>query len=185
MWETFLTLDGNLLLWIQEYIRNDLLTPVMRFLTHLGDAGFLWIVCTILFLLWRKRRGTGICMTFSLLCSLLVNNLLLKNLVARTRPYEAVEGLSRIIEAQVDLSFPSGHAGSSFAAAVAVFLTCPKRIGIPALALAALISLSRLYVGVHYPTDVIAGALIGSAAAVLVHKCYSRHCFKSSPYHTT
>ena len=113
-------------------------------------------------------------MTFSLLGSLLLNNLLLKNLVARIRPYETVEGLSRIIEAQVDLSFPSGHAGSSFAAAAAIYLSCPRRIGIPALVLAALISLSRLYVGVHYPTDVICGALIGTAVAIVICRTYQR-----------
>lgn len=174
MWDAIRNLDGNILLWIQEYLRNDLLTPVMKALTHLGDAGWIWILCTIVFLLWKKRRAAGICMTFSLLGSLLLNNLLLKNLVARIRPYETVEGLSRIIEAQADLSFPSGHAGSSFAAAVAIYLSCPRRIGIPALVLAALISLSRLYVGVHYPTDVICGALIGTAVAIVICRTYQR-----------
>ena len=84
-------------------------------------------------------RRTGVLMTCSLLGSLIVNNLILKNLVARTRPYEAVDGLQRIIEAQRDLSFPSGHTGSSFAAAVVIFLTCPGKIGVPALILAFLI----------------------------------------------
>ena len=76
----------------------------------------------------KKMRRTGVLMTCSLLGSLIVNNLILKNLVARTRPYEAVDGLQRIIEAQRDLSFPSGHTGSSFAAAVVIFLTCPGKI---------------------------------------------------------
>lgn len=172
MWKWFLEMDGGILLWIQENLRSDALTPVITFITHLGDAGWIWIALTVLFLLWRKRRGTGICMMFSLLGSLLVNNMLLKNLVARIRPYEAVEGLNRLIEAQADLSFPSGHAGSSFAAAVVIFLTCPRRYGIPAMILAVLISLSRLYVGVHYPTDIICGALIGTAIAVLVCKVF-------------
>ena len=108
-------------------------------------------------------------MTCSLLGSLLVNNMILKNLVARTRPYEAVDGLQRLIEAQRDLSFPSGHTGSSFAAAVIIYLTCPKKIGIPAMILAVLIALSRLYVGVHYPTDVLAAVVTGTGIAILTY----------------
>ena len=60
MWDAIRNLDGNILLWIQEYLRNDLLTPVMKALTHLGDAGWIWILCTIVFLLWKKRRAAGI-----------------------------------------------------------------------------------------------------------------------------
>ena len=111
-------------------------------------------------------------MIFSLLGSLLINNVIIKNLVARPRPYTMVEGLNRIIEAQSDMSFPSGHTSSSFAAAMVIYCMCPKKISIPALILAALISLSRIYVGVHYPTDVLAGALVGGAIAVLVCKIY-------------
>ena len=111
--DVLLQLDGNILLWIQEHVRNAVLTPVMTFITHLGDAGWIWIALAIVFLLVKKMRRTGVLMTCSLLGSLIVNNLILKNLVARTRPYEAVDGLQRIIEAQRDLSFPSGHTGSS------------------------------------------------------------------------
>lgn len=84
----------------------------------------------------KKDAENRCALTCSLLGSLIVNNLILKNLVARTRPYEAVDGLQRIIEAQRDLSFPSGHTGSSFAAAVVIFPTCPGKIGVPALILA-------------------------------------------------
>ena len=93
--DTLLQLDGNILLWIQEHVRNDALTPVMKFITHLGDAGWIWIALTIMFLLVKKMRSTGVLMTCSLVGSLIVNNLILKNLVARTRPYEAVDGLQR------------------------------------------------------------------------------------------
>ena len=170
--DTLLQLDGNILLWIQEHVRNDALTPVMKFITHLGDAGWIWIALTIMFLLVKKMRSTGVLMTCSLVGSLIINNLILKNLVARTRPYEAVDGLQRIIEAQRDLSFPSGHTGSSFAAAVVIFLSCPRKIGVPALILAFLIMFSRLYVGVHYPTDVLAGMITGTVIAVLVCRVY-------------
>lgn len=174
MWEAFMKLDGNILLWVQDYIRNDILTQIMKFITHLGDRGYVWIGILLLFLFFAKMRKVGILMIFSLLGSLLINNKIIKVLVARTRPYIAVEGLNRIIEAQSEASFPSGHTSSSFAAAVVIYCMCPKKIGIPALVLAALISVSRIYVGVHYTTDVLAGALVGTAIALVVCKIYQR-----------
>lgn len=175
MIDAILSFDEAILLWIQDNFRNDFLTPIFTFITHLGDYGQLWIVLTLLFLIFARTRKTGILMMFSLLGSLLVNNMILKNLVARVRPYEVVESLNRIIEAQADLSFPSGHTGSSFAAAVVILLMCPKKMGIPAMILAALIMFSRLYVGVHYPTDVIAGAVTGTLIAVFVCRIYKRY----------
>lgn len=172
MWEDLLRLDAGILLWIQDNVRNEYLTPVMTFITHLGDSGWFWIVLAVLLFLVRKTRMTALLMGVSLLGSLLINNILLKNLVARTRPYEAVPGLHRIIEAQSDLSFPSGHAGSSFAAAMVIFFLCKKAAGIPAVALAFLIAVSRLYVGVHYPSDVLAGMITGTAIAFAVCKAY-------------
>ena len=163
-------IDGQMLLWIQDNLRNDFLTPIFKFITHLGDVGAIWIGCTILLLIFAKYRKVGLLSAFALIGSLLINNLILKNLIARVRPYEAVEGLTRLIEAQSDYSFPSGHAGASFAAAVIFFLYLPKKFGVPALVLAFLISFSRLYVGVHYITDVLAGGLISAAIAVCIWK---------------
>lgn len=174
MEEFLVNLEGPILLWIQEYIRNDFLTPAVTFITHLGDGGFIWILLTALCLVFAKTRKTGVLLTFSLLLNFLANNLILKNFVARIRPYEAVEGLHRIIEAQSDFSFPSGHTGCSFAAAVVIFLVCPRKAGIPAMILAVLIALSRLYVGVHFPTDVLGGALVGTAAALIVCQVYRK-----------
>lgn len=174
MEETLVNLEGPILLWIQEHIRNDFLTPAVTFVTHLGDSGFIWIALILFFLVFAGTRKTGILMTFSLLLNTLINNVILKNVVARTRPYEAVEGLHRIIEAQSDFSFPSGHTGCSFAVAVVIFIMCPRKFGVPALVLAVAIGLSRLYVGVHFPTDVIGGAIIGTAAALFVCEAYKR-----------
>ncbi len=174
MEELLINIEGPILLWIQEYLRFDILTPIVTFITHLGDSGWIWIACTILFLLLPKTRKTGIAMTISMLLNLLATNIVLKNLFARTRPYVAVEGLHRIIEAQSDFSFPSGHTACSFAAATVIFLMCPRKVGVPAMVLAVLISLSRLYVGVHFPTDVIGGALIGIGAALLALWIYGK-----------
>ena len=98
-----------------------------------------------------------------------MNNLILKNIVARIRPYEVVNGLNLLIQKQVDLSFPSGPTGASFAAAVTIYKCLnKKRYGIIALILAFLIGFSRLYVGVHYPTDVLTGLFTGTLISILV-----------------
>lgn len=102
------------------------------------------------------------------------DNVILKNIVARTRPYDVIPGLVSLVGAQKDYTFPSGHTGSSFASAVVLCRMLPKRYGIPAVVLACLIGLSRLYVGVHYPTDVIAGAMIGTGIAFVVCACMKR-----------
>lgn len=172
--------EASFLLWIQENVRSDAWTPIVTFITHLGDHGAFWIILTIACLLWKKTRTPGILMAISLACNYLVNNILLKNLVARIRPYEAVEGLNRIIEAQSDFSFPSGHSGSSFAVAVVILLVCPRKYGIPAIILATLIALSRLYVGVHYPTDVLAGVAIATVIAVIVCTVYKKKFLKEA-----
>lgn len=174
MWETLLEWDGAALLWIQEYVRNDFLTPAMKFITHLGDAGMVWIAAGWLFFFLKGKRHVGILIWCSLIGSLIVNNLFLKNTVARIRPYEVVEGLHKMIDAPGGMSFPSGHTGSSFAAAVVIYCMCSGKSGIPAIILAVLMGFTRLYVGVHYPTDVLAGALTGTAIALVVCKIYRK-----------
>lgn len=180
MLDTLSQLDGNILLWIQEYVRNDFLTPVMTFITKLGNAGMIWIAAAVLLLCFKKTRENGLLVGFSLLGTLVVNNIILKNLVARIRPYEVIDGLSILIEKPGEFSFPSGHTGSSFAAGVMLFLVCPKKYGVPALLLAFLISLSRLYVGVHYPTDVLGGMITGTLIAVCIWKIFQRKSKKHS-----
>lgn len=167
-----LGLDSSILLWIQEFVRNAFLTPVFVIITRLGNSGAIWLVISVIMLLFKKSRKVGIMSLAALLGSFLIDNVLLKNLVARTRPYEVITGLQLLIEKQSDFSFPSGHTGSSFAAAVILYRELPKKWGIPALVLAVLIGFSRLYLGVHYPTDVICGALIGSLIAVTVRRIF-------------
>lgn len=154
-------MEGTILLWIQEYLRNPVLTPIMKVITTLGDAGIFWILVAILCLCIAKTRKAGATIALALLFSLIVNNGILKNAVARIRPYEAVEGLECLMGKAVDFSFPSGHSGASFAAATVIACLFPKKYGIPAIVLAALIAFSRLYVGIHYPTDVLVGIVDG------------------------
>lgn len=154
-------LDGSILLWIQENLRKDFLNPVIIFITSLGNGGLVWIGTSLFMLFFQKGRKPALMILTALLVSLLINNLILKNAVARTRPWVDVAGLKILIDKPWDYSFPSGHTASSFAAAVVMYKTLPARFGIPAVILALAIGFSRLYIGVHYPTDVLAGALSG------------------------
>ena len=163
-----LALDGEILLWIQMYLRHEVLTPVLTFITHLGDKGLFWIVLSLLLLIKKSTRKTGVLSLLSLLITFLIVNVCMKNGFARIRPYETLTDLLLLIEKQSDFSFPSGHSASSFASAVVLFKRLPKRYGIPILILAVLIAFSRIYMGVHYPTDILAGILIGSIVALLI-----------------
>lgn len=161
MMDTLIQLDGNCLLWIQENLRQDLLDPFWTGITSLGDKGWSWLALSLLLIVFPKTRKIGIMALSAMALCALVTNVCLKNLVARPRPYTQIPGLTALIPAQVDWSFPSGHTTASFASAGIYLQTLPRKYGIPALILAALIAFSRLYVGVHYPTDVLAGMLIG------------------------
>ena len=127
----------------------------------LGNAAVVWILISLGMSASRKTRKTALMCAVALLVSLLINNMVLKNIVGRIRPYEAIAGLVPLIGKPRDYSFPSGHTASSFAAAWVLFRRLPKRFGIPALMLAGLIGISRLYLGVHYPTDVLFGVISG------------------------
>ena len=159
--------DSSILLWIQDNVRSDFLTPIMKVITHLGDKGILWILVTLALLWYYKTRKLGVRCMVSMVIGLVITNLILKNWVARIRPYELIQGLECIVKKADDYSFPSGHTTNSLACAWVIFRRAPKKWGVPALILAILISLSRLYVGIHYPTDVLGGAVIGIGSACL------------------
>lgn len=175
MLETLLNIDGGLLLLIQEYVRNPILDNIMIFITTLGNGGMIWIAATIILLIPKKTRKVGIMSGVALLGSLIINNNIIKNIVQRPRPFVTFTDLQIIIPIPSEFSFPSGHTASSFAAAGVFYSNLPKKFGVPAVILAGLIGLSRLYVGVHYPTDVIAGIIMGillsSGAEMLVNFC--------------
>ncbi len=165
--DTLLALDGGILLWIQEFLRRDWLTPVVAFFTHLGDHGLVWIALCLLLLCFKKTRKAGVAGAIALIFSLLLTNGVLKHLVGRTRPWIDVAGLVALVREPDPNSFPSGHTSAAFAAAVAWWRTLPWRWGAVALAAAVLMGLSRLYVGVHYPTDVLCGVAVGCLCGVL------------------
>lgn len=163
-------IEGNILMWIQEHFRSPLLTRVMRLLSALGNGGAFWIVLTVLLIVFKKTRRTGLYCAAAMLLTFLVVNLLLKPAVGRIRPYELFERLMILVSRPGDASFPSGHSANSMACAWTVFRMAPRRYGVAALVLALLIAFSRLYVGVHFPTDVLAGLVIG----VVMSECALR-----------
>lgn len=154
--------------FIQSNLRCGIMDSVMTFITGLGDGGKIWIACTILLLLIPRTRKAGLTMGIALALEIVCCNVILKPFVARIRPCDVNTAVQLLIERPLDYSFPSGHTASSFAAVSAGAwetqsnrLSFLKKLWIPAAILAGLIGFSRLYLYVHYPTDVLAGALIG------------------------
>lgn len=146
---------------IQSNIRNEILTPIFKIITSLGNGGAIWLVITVILLLRRKTRKIGFICLLALLGCLIINNWIIKNIVQRPRPFNTLSDLTILISKPKEFSFPSGHSSSSFAAASVLYRKLPKKYGVTCLILACLIAFSRLYVGVHYPTDVLFGALSG------------------------
>ncbi len=145
--------------------RTPFLDKFFSAVTHLGDHGILWIILALALLCIPRTRRLGLCVALALVLDLLLCNILIKPLVARPRPY-ALRELALLIDAPKDFSFPSGHAAASLAAASALALN-RSRLTVPALAAALVICFSRLYLYVHYPTDVLAGILLGCLCGLM------------------
>ena len=161
-------LDAAVLLWIQANLRGPL-DGVVSVWTNLGEAGVLWIILCLIMLIRKPTRRAGVTALLAMGICYLFNDCLVKNLICRPRPYDTVEGLTILIAAPGSWSFPSGHACSSLAAANVWWRTLKRRwLKILLLVLAVLMALSRLYVGVHYPSDVLVGALVGTVGGQLV-----------------
>lgn len=144
-------------------------TPVLDFffktITHLGDAGLFWIAVGMILLCFRKTRMCGFCVLTGLAVGALITNVTLKPLVARDRPFWVNDTVQLLISAPKDFSFPSGHTQASFVSAAAIWMN-HRKWGTAAFILATLIAFSRLYLYVHFPTDVLAGAIIGICVGI-------------------
>ena len=164
-----ISFDLPILDWIQANLQSDFMDKFMPFITVFGDAGIFWMVISALFVVFPKTRKTGLGMAFAMIIGLVVCNITLKPLVGRIRPYDLQAELGITIqllgERMHDFSFPSGHTIASFEAAVVMLKN--RKLGIPAMILALLISFSRLYLYVHYPTDVIASIILGTLFALI------------------
>lgn len=182
--------DLPILDWIQANLKNGFLDVAMRIITMFGDGGIFWIACAVILLCIPKTRKTGLGMGLALIMGLIVCNITLKPLVQRIRPYDFQQEyfqvtIQLLTERMHDYSFPSGHTIASFEAAT-VLLINNKKLGIPAMILAVLIAFSRLYLYVHYPTDVIfsivAGILFAFIGNWLAGKIMARFPGKKGRY---
>lgn len=145
---------------LHDALQSDFLDGLMPFVTKFSNGGVLWITLAVLFLLFRKTRRMGLTMGIALLFGFLLGNLCLKPLFARIRPYDFDSSLLLIIPPETEYSFPSGHSLAAFEGAFSIFLY-HRRWGAAALLFAALTAFSRVYLQVHYPLDVLCGALLG------------------------
>ena len=182
--------------WIQLHLRSGFMDKLMPLITKFGDGGIFWIVITLLLFIPKRTRKYAHVSAFALIFCVVGGNLILKNLIARPRPFWLENGnplamigvqdlvsrlyvrdgataipetrtiIQLLVKAPTDFAFPSGHTQASFAAATSICLW-KRKWGIPALILALLVAFSRMYLYVHYPTDVLAGICFGVGYALL------------------
>ncbi len=168
---------------VLEFIRNNLkngfLDAVMPMVTMCGNMGIFWVVIALVISTKAKYRKCSITMLIGLIFGVLIGNLVVKNAVQRDRPCWIVEMQDMLIANPQDFSFPSGHTLSSFCSA-AILYHYDKRIGIPSFGMAILIAFSRLYLYVHFPTDIVGGAILGIMIAALSIKVTNKYVFRQN-----
>ena len=163
-------MELRILDWFQTW-HNPALDQIMIFITRLGDAGIVWIGMAAALLLLPKTRTSGLIVALALIFDLILCNGILKNLFARIRPFNVNTAVELLIAKPIDFSFPSGHTAASFATISALFFAGEKKLWKAALVLGILIAISRMYLYVHYPTDILGGLLAGVLAGFLGAKC--------------
>ena len=170
--QTITNIDLRLLNWIHEHLACSFLDFLMPKITFLGNGGLIWIAAAIIMIFFKKYRKIGIMIGTGLSAGVIIGNILLKNLIARERPCWINETVQMLISTPQDYSFPSGHTLSSFVAAT-IIMHSDRRMGIAAYVFASIIAFSRLYLYVHFPTDILAGALLGIIIGLIVCKFFN------------
>lgn len=165
--------DESILFFIQENLKNPVLDRIMVFATKLGNSGFLWIFIAFLLLSQKRYQRCGIPLICALSLTMFLSDDILKPLVGRIRPSDKFLNILPIIGRPHTASFPSGHTAVAFASAAVIFHYY-RAAGILAYLTAALIAYSRLYLFVHYPTDILGGILLGSAVSYMIVKAIEK-----------
>ncbi len=161
--------DMAILDLIQSNIKTGFMDAIMPFITQLGDAGLIWIILSIGLIIPKKTRKIGFVMIIALILNGIICNIILKPMLARIRPFDVNTAIKLLINKPRDFSFPSGHTSASFTAASVLFFRKSK-LFVPSLVLAFLISFSRIYLYVHYPSDVLAGLVLGILCGYIGHR---------------
>ena len=164
-------MDLRLLNFIDVNFKNPILDKVMLFITSLGNLGAVWIFISLILALNEKYRTASLLILSSLLLTTFTGELIIKHIIRRQRPFSDVPKLNMRVRKPMTYSFPSGHTASSFASAT-IFWVIIKDYNVPVTILASLIAFSRLYLKVHYLTDVFIGILLGISCSLIVLAIY-------------
>ena len=173
MFEAITNWDFSVLYFVQENLRSDFLDAVASVLSVVFNAGIAWFVICAVMAIFKKSRSASLMVLCAIVLAFAIGELTMKNVICRVRPCNIDTDILLAVSRPSSYSFPSGHTGSSFAAATAIFLW-NKKWGIPALVLAFVIAMSRVYLFVHYPTDVLAGAVLGVLCALAVYFIFKK-----------
>ncbi|MCT4565553.1 MAG: phosphatase PAP2 family protein [Maledivibacter sp.] len=166
-----ITMDKFIIEFVQNHIHNPFLDKIMPVITSLGNVGLIWILISIIMLTNKKYGKAGKLAIYSLIISAVLGELILKNVICRPRPFMEIENISILIPRPTSYSFPSGHTASSFGAIAAFLKTIDSKIIIiPLVLLGLLIAFSRLYLLVHYPSDILGGIVLGLISAKIASK---------------
>ncbi len=180
MIEFITKIDFNILYWIQENLKCAFMDFMMPLFSFIEEGGMVWIAVSIILICFKKTRYCGFAILLAMGIDTLITEVTIKNIVCRVRPCNQVPGFDMIVTPPDSYGFPSNHSASSFAAATAIFLNIRNKLwSIPAFLGAGIIAFSRLYVFVHFPSDVIVGAVLGCVIALLVCWLMKKTGFKA------
>ncbi|MPQ43615.1 phosphatase PAP2 family protein [Clostridium tarantellae] len=166
-------LDTYILFWIQNNIHSNIMNKFMSFITSLSNLGVLWILLSLFLLCKKKFRIIGILTLFAIILNTILGEGLLKHIAQRPRPFNTLSTLNIIITKPKGFSFPSGHTSTAFAAAFMLSYYF-KKYKLPIFILAIFTGLSRIYLLVHYPSDVICGVILGFISFSIIMYLYKR-----------
>jgi len=173
MIELIQNFDIGILNFINDYFHNPIMDKIMTTITSIGNAGFIWIVIALILIIIPKYREVGIMTACALILNAILGEVILKNIVERSRPFNILDDIILLIKTPTSFSFPSGHTASSFAA-VGIIGVMIKKYKWYALSLAILIAFSRIYLFVHYPTDIIGGIILGIFSSRIILKVWPK-----------